>query len=162
VYLIHSDHGEAFGEHGTFGHDPYTYEENIHVPYIIANGVETGTRTTQTSLRFIPDHISYHAGLLNQTTYNLGRNNTVTLSNPFGVRSAIRTRNLKYIWEAGSKAHTEVYALSQDSDEMRDIANERPQLKESLRELATHRMQDEREKLEISNAISDISRDTKL
>jgi arylsulfatase len=33
--IFHSDHGEAFGEHGTYGHTPTLYEENIHVPCLL-------------------------------------------------------------------------------------------------------------------------------
>lgn len=38
IYIVTSDHGEAFFEKGYYGHDfPYLYEENIHVPLIIYN-----------------------------------------------------------------------------------------------------------------------------
>jgi arylsulfatase A-like enzyme len=43
VFIFHSDHGEAFGEHETFGHEPVLFEENIHVPLFIYNGGKTGT-----------------------------------------------------------------------------------------------------------------------
>ena len=37
VFLIFGDHGEAFGQHeGNYGHTLYIYEENVHVPYLIA------------------------------------------------------------------------------------------------------------------------------
>jgi lipoteichoic acid synthase len=37
LFVIFGDHGEAFGEHaGNFGHTLFIYNENIHVPYIIA------------------------------------------------------------------------------------------------------------------------------
>ena len=35
--MIFGDHGEAFGQHeGNFGHTLFIYEENIHVPFLIA------------------------------------------------------------------------------------------------------------------------------
>jgi len=38
IYIVTSDHGEAFFEKGYFGHYfPYLYEENIHVPLVIYN-----------------------------------------------------------------------------------------------------------------------------
>ena len=38
IYIVTSDHGEAFFEKGYYGHDfPYLYEENIHVPLIVYN-----------------------------------------------------------------------------------------------------------------------------
>jgi phosphoglycerol transferase MdoB-like AlkP superfamily enzyme len=37
LFLIFGDHGEAFGQHdGNFGHTFFTYEENVHVPLLIA------------------------------------------------------------------------------------------------------------------------------
>jgi arylsulfatase A-like enzyme len=35
--VIAGDHGEAFGQHdGNYGHSLFIYDENVHVPYIIA------------------------------------------------------------------------------------------------------------------------------
>src|SRR5262249_15050267 len=37
LFIIFGDHGEAFGQHeGNFGHTQFIYDENVHVPYIIA------------------------------------------------------------------------------------------------------------------------------
>jgi arylsulfatase A-like enzyme len=37
MWVIFGDHGEAFGQHeGNFGHTLFIYEENIHVPFLIA------------------------------------------------------------------------------------------------------------------------------
>jgi hypothetical protein len=37
VWVIFGDHGEAFGQHqGNYGHTFFLYEENIHVPFVIA------------------------------------------------------------------------------------------------------------------------------
>jgi glucan phosphoethanolaminetransferase (alkaline phosphatase superfamily) len=37
LIIIHGDHGEAFGQHdGNFAHTLFIYEENIHVPLLIA------------------------------------------------------------------------------------------------------------------------------
>src|SRR5437867_1492730 len=37
LFVLFGDHGEAFGQHeGNFGHTLFIYDENIHVPYIIA------------------------------------------------------------------------------------------------------------------------------
>lgn len=36
LVVIVGDHGEAFGEHGEFGHQVFCYEENLRVPFIIA------------------------------------------------------------------------------------------------------------------------------
>src|SRR6266571_1574819 len=37
LYVVFGDHGEAFGQHdGNFGHTFFVYDENVHVPYVIA------------------------------------------------------------------------------------------------------------------------------
>jgi len=37
VWVIYGDHGEAFGQHpGNYGHTFFVYEENVHVPLVIA------------------------------------------------------------------------------------------------------------------------------
>jgi phosphoglycerol transferase MdoB-like AlkP superfamily enzyme len=37
IWLIYGDHGEAFHQHeGNFGHTFFVYEENVHVPLIVA------------------------------------------------------------------------------------------------------------------------------
>src|SRR5262245_59036139 len=37
LFVIFGDHGQAFGRHqGNYGHTLFLYEENLHVPYLIA------------------------------------------------------------------------------------------------------------------------------
>jgi arylsulfatase A-like enzyme len=37
VWVIYGDHGEAFDQHqGNYGHTFFLYDENIHVPFLIA------------------------------------------------------------------------------------------------------------------------------
>jgi hypothetical protein len=37
LFVIFGDHGQAFGRHqGNYGHSLFLYEENVHVPYLIA------------------------------------------------------------------------------------------------------------------------------
>jgi len=53
IIAVHGDHGEAFGEHGSYGHEPYLYDENVHVPLVVGN-VDSGRVTTPYSLRHLP------------------------------------------------------------------------------------------------------------
>jgi len=57
VLIFNSDHGEAFDEHGTYGHQSVVYEENIHVPFIVYNSGDTGSVQAPVSLRRLPDMI---------------------------------------------------------------------------------------------------------
>lgn len=45
VFVVHADHGEEFGEHSRYGHQPYLSEELIHVPLVI--GGTDGSRCVQ-------------------------------------------------------------------------------------------------------------------
>jgi glucan phosphoethanolaminetransferase (alkaline phosphatase superfamily) len=37
LFVVFGDHGEAFGQHdGNYGHSIFVYDENVHVPYLLA------------------------------------------------------------------------------------------------------------------------------
>lgn len=68
VYLVTGDHGEAFGEHGSYEHHggafgqegeqeyhSYLYEENIHVPLVVGNVSESNSIDDPISLTAIPE-----------------------------------------------------------------------------------------------------------
>jgi len=54
VIAVHGDHGEAFGKHGNYGHEPFLYRENTHVPLVVT-GVDGGYYDGAMSLHTIPD-----------------------------------------------------------------------------------------------------------
>jgi len=56
--VFHSDHGEAFGERGRFGHGKYLYEENVHVPLVVGNAGTTETVRGPVSLRRLPELVT--------------------------------------------------------------------------------------------------------
>jgi arylsulfatase A-like enzyme len=49
IIIVASDHGEAFGEHGTFLHGHHLYDETVHVPMIVRwpGGAHAGTTVDQ-------------------------------------------------------------------------------------------------------------------
>jgi arylsulfatase len=54
--VVHGDHGEAFGEHGTYGHEPYLHEENVRVPLVVSGqGKEQETCSEPMTLRDLDD-----------------------------------------------------------------------------------------------------------
>ena len=57
IFIIHSDHGEGFCEHGYYSHPPYLYEESIHVPLIIFGANQKGQINEPVSLLGIPSTI---------------------------------------------------------------------------------------------------------
>jgi arylsulfatase len=54
VIAVTGDHGEAFGEHGTYGHEPYLYRENTHVPLVVS-GVGDDEHRDAFSLAGVPE-----------------------------------------------------------------------------------------------------------
>jgi arylsulfatase len=53
--VVHGDHGEAFGEHGSYGHGPHLWEENVHVPLLVHGTGQSGRIDRPVSLRRLPD-----------------------------------------------------------------------------------------------------------
>jgi len=114
--VVHSDHGEAFGEHGTYGHEQQLYEENIHVPLVVS-GVPSETIERPVSLRSIPPL----AVQLADGDWDPGAVGTAfAVSQTAGRRRvALRGRRLKYI---RSQTSAELYDLAQGEHDQ--LANE--------------------------------------
>ena len=122
LIAVHGDHGEAFGEHGTYGHHPYLYEENIHVPFVIG-GAEANRIDDPISLRRVPDVLTTLAAGGEPTYFNdLARCRTSD-----GGRQAFRGKEHKFVHEPAS---SELYRLhpteevSRDNGELREIYNQ--------------------------------------
>jgi arylsulfatase len=114
--VVHADHGEAFGEHGTYGHEPYLYEENVHVPLVVS-GVPSATVERPVSLRAVPSL----AVQLAEGDWNPERvaSAFATSRTADGERVALRGERIKYI---RSSTGTELYDL--DRGEQDPLVNE--------------------------------------
>ncbi|MFB6156073.1 MAG: sulfatase [Haloferacaceae archaeon] len=109
LLVFHGDHGDAFGEHGMYGHGRQLYEELVHVPLLVANG-PTDRVTEPLSLRRLP-------GLLRSlaTDGDYERH-----TEPWAVsrnrmpRVGVRGEEWKYIW---SPDRNELYDLTAGEDD---------------------------------------------
>jgi arylsulfatase len=111
VFVVHADHGEAFGEHGTYGHEPYLYEENVHVPLVVG-GVPTERVERPVSLRSLP-RLAVQLADDEWDPASLGTD--FALSRTAGSeRVALRGRRLKYI---RSGTGSELYDLARGEQE---------------------------------------------
>jgi arylsulfatase A-like enzyme len=65
LIIVASDHGEAFGEHGQFGHNNSLHQEEIHVPLIVRypGGGVSGVNDELISLTDIMPLILNHLGI---------------------------------------------------------------------------------------------------
>ena len=127
-----SDHGEAFGEHGTYGHRRRLYEENIHVPFIIHNTDQTGRIQAPMSLRTLPELLTKHA---------TGKGNPQEWSSEYvfsrtedDSTMAVRSGPWKFI---STTTNEELYDLSEDIREQENIVEVEDERAEQLRNALT-------------------------
>ncbi len=63
LVVLLADHGEAFGEHGIFGHGDGPYQEELHIPLVLRGpGVGRGVRHTPVSITDVASTILDLAG----------------------------------------------------------------------------------------------------
>jgi arylsulfatase A-like enzyme len=143
--FIAADHGEAFGEHGRFGHHPYMYDELVHVPMIASvPGYNGGTITDQVALADIGPtiydlvDIETPAPVQGESFEPLlaggnRENHTAICTAGGGSILATRTPKWKCLWGRDGKfelasGDTELYALNADPAEKTDVSDDNPEI----------------------------------
>jgi len=132
--ILHSDHGESFGEHGNYGHHHrQLYDENIHVPYIISNIDETAEVVKPVSLASIYNAVQEVArtGTVTPEKYTA---DYVVSKSECGTNRAVRGERYKFI-EADNKEL--LFDLRKDPSEEENIAGNQPDLIETLQQLSS-------------------------
>jgi arylsulfatase len=122
VLLVHSDHGESFGEHGTYGHQPVLYEENVHVPLLLYDGEVEGTVDDVVSTVVIPDMVLSRARG-EEVDYAEWTTEYAVSRTESDSAMTIRGDCWKYI--RGTDG-VELYDLSRDPGETTDRSEEEP------------------------------------
>jgi len=97
--VVHADHGEAFGEHGTYGHHRQLYDSNVRVPLVVS-GVRSETVIEPVSIRSIPDLVARLAR--KDDPASVSKCSVITKSGD-GSISAVRGRKWLFINENGDK-----------------------------------------------------------
>ncbi|WP_251328875.1 sulfatase [Haloplanus pelagicus] len=93
--VVHADHGESFHEHGTYGHRPQLYQENLHVPFLIHGAETTGRIETPVTLRDLPAYVTRAgSGGLDPTA---SARNFLLSRTEEAERTAVRTDDWTYI-----------------------------------------------------------------
>lgn len=120
--LIHSDHGESFGDHGNYGHDHrQVYEENIHVPYLVHNAGVSADVDEPTSLTSIHDTA---LAIARDGTYEpTAEERCAVASSECGTHRAARSNPFKRV---RSGEDSELFDLETDPDEQSDVSAEHP------------------------------------
>lgn len=153
TYVIHSDHGEGFGEHGTWGHEQALYRENLHVPLVVANASMEGRVRAPVSLRRIPDLV---AGLADDAGGDLSRltSSFVHSMTETWDRQALTSDRWKYITDA--EGASELYDADEDAGETVNLAAERPKVVSTLQSLVDTQWRSARELETLVDAVGRI------
>ena len=143
--VVHADHGEEFGEHGTYGHGVHMHEADVHVPLVVANG-PTGRIEAPFSLLELPELVT---ALAADEPYDHLTGPYATCRN-YDPELAVRGRDWKYVWRP-------------DGEALYDVADgtERPLRDEALADVGRAIVRgwraDDREKCRVKEAAADVA-----
>jgi arylsulfatase A-like enzyme len=147
LVIITSDHGEAFYEHGLYGHKPALYDEVINVPLlIIAPGLRKGKIIDHcVSLIDVPKTISDFIGfdapdewlgkniIKKRKNYHVENDNTVFSAYKLNktILVSVRDKQWKLIFDKTGNNYVLFDTLS-DPLEKRDVKSRYPEIAEKL------------------------------
>lgn len=151
LVVVTADHGEAFGEHGSFYHSTDLYQESLHVPLVINGpGVEprhidtpvdlldVAVTLTEAGTARLPGALGHSLwGLIQGAPAPPDRPLFAELRvkrRPFPIYASVVRWPLKLIVRWDTRAH-ELYDLEADPGETRDLSAERPADLAALQEL---------------------------
>lgn len=146
VVALTADHGEAFGEHGIYGHEPSLYDEFLRVPLVMSipdRGPERIDR--QVPLLDLGPTLLDLTGLEasaemdGRSVFEDTSERTVVSAAKTGDILSARTKEWKYIWKIPQDS-AELYDLTTNPAETTDISDDHPDVVSRLRaELKSHR-----------------------
>jgi len=129
--VVHADHGEAFGEHGTYGHEPELYQENLHVPLVVSN-VPSARVDEPVSVGSIPEMLCAIADDPAGFTPATYTTDHVVSRTEMADKWAVYDGRWKYILDVD--AGTEVlYDTADDPNETQNLHAAKPELTENYR-----------------------------
>lgn len=170
IIIITADHGQEFYDHGHFSHIAKFYEENIHIPLIIY-GLETGISDKLVSQLDIAPTILWLYKISPAKNYK-GKNLLSSHERDFVISEAshdeqgiyianhrIRkpiytsfsciTKQWKYIL---TQEQEEMYDLSKDPKEKRNVVKEYPEIASKLKEIVEEHIKEE-ERIRLKNKV---------
>lgn len=157
VFVVHSDHGEALGERGFFGHERYLYGENLRVPFVVENADASATVERPVSLSVVPSVVEAAAyDRLADLLDSMDRDpaTPVVAHTEEGDRSAVRVGPYKLV--TNPDAPPELYEVAADPDERRDRAEDWPALRDLLETYARTVERRRGEEVAVATAAADL------
>ena len=158
IISVVSDHGEEFYEHGRQGHTQSLYDETILVPWVMRfpEKIPAG-RVVEAQVRVmdIPPTILSLAGIAPTPRFGVLKGNRQftgadlaplissrntddpalpAFADLEGKLAAIRTEEWKYIVSLDPEGAEELYSLAEDPKEWVNLAEEKPQVRDLLRD----------------------------
>ena len=158
IISVISDHGEEFYEHGRQGHHQSLYDETILVPWVMRfpEKIPAG-RVVEAQVRMMdiaPTILSLAGiaptpgfGVLKGDRRFAGADLAPLVSSPNtdfsplpafadleGKLAAVRTEEWKYIMSLHAEGAEELYSLADDPKELINLAEEKPQVRDLLRD----------------------------
>jgi len=133
--IVHSDHGESFGEHGNYGHHHRDlYEENIHIPYVVANAGRTSRVRAPTTLASLPE-LALDVATGGAVDPQSVTSPAVVSTSVSGNAGAVRQRRFKYVRDGDEQ----LFDLERDPQELTDISRQSPEQIAECREALDRR-----------------------
>jgi arylsulfatase A-like enzyme len=152
VTVFFSDHGEALGEHGNFGHEQTLYEENLRVPMFVHNAGSPGTVGEQLPLRTLPEML---LDLTTPATFESRR-----YTRPFVISKtennrtvSVRTSRWKFVTDPERRR---LYDLDADPEEESDVRAEYREVTSALAEIVERHEGTQEEKAAVEPATAEL------
>ena len=162
IFIIHADHGEAFGEHSFFGHPPEHYEYLIRVPLVIYNADIKGVVKEPVSLLRLAPTICELAGVENEFSQP-SLLEDVEYTPPIvenklenGLRVTVRDKEWKLI--VNPDREDELYNIKKDPMEQENLIGQEPDIEKELRKLAEKHIKTRKEKERLRKRIERLKR----
>ena len=149
LVVITADHGEEFGEHGDYSHNPKHFDELLRVPLMVNFPERRGDLITEqvALLDLLPSLVEHLDLDKNELDFDgrsfvpLLQGETQTgrkyvICQPGSDHICLRTKGWKYVVNKGEKS---LYNLRKDPGENLDVAKSRPELTKKFNEVLLER-----------------------
>jgi arylsulfatase A-like enzyme len=158
ITIFLSDHGEALGEHGNFGHKQTLFEENIRVPFFVHDAGVSGTVDEQVPLRALPKLLENVAKTDGFDPHRYTRQFVVSQTENNRMES-VRTPHWKLVRDGESET---LYNLRKDPDESEDVQSTFPTVASSLGSFLDRHDATQAEKMQLGDATEAVLAETQL
>ncbi len=166
ILIVHADHGDAFGEHGFFGHPPEHYEYLIRVPLVIYNADVKGVVKEPISLLRLAPTICELAGVKNEfpqpSLLDDVEYTPPIVENKFkeGFRITVRDEEWKLILNPDRE--DELYNIKRDPMEQNNLIEDERDIVKDLRALAEKHLKTRKIQTKIGDRIRALKRFGKI